>query len=77
MRPEAEIRAVIEDLNFTLALPGDAGLDEKIMAINRDILKWVLGEDGHTAYAFASLKQAVLDGKRYLESVDAARDRRN
>jgi len=81
MRPEEEIRAVIEDINFTLALPGDGGFKEAVMRVNLEVLKWALGEDNVSCEVFAGLKEAVAKAKAILAkeyaATKAAKERRN
>jgi hypothetical protein len=64
MRTPAEIKQVIADLEYTIALPGDCEYEEQVMAINAELLRWVLGEENHATEAAKALRMCVKEAKR-------------
>jgi hypothetical protein len=77
MRPEDEIRQVIADIEFVLALPGNGGIPEGVMVTHLHILQWVLGQNTVANENFAQLRKNIVKAKEALKTGDVARERRN
>ncbi len=77
MRSEAEIRAVIADIEYALGLSTDSFPGEGMMKVHINLLQWVLGADNESVVAMRNLHEGVELAKRAIHTQRAAEERKN